>query len=213
MDILVNDENIKIERYELGSWATNSYVITCQKTGKCVLVDVPPGALTLIKELKGRKPEYILLTHSHIDHITGLKAFKDRVDVPVAVNAADESWLPAPPEIHLNDGDAVTVGDLKFKVLHTPGHTAGSLCYLYGKHLISGDTIFPGGPGKTWNKAEFAQIVQSLTEKIFTLPDETIVYPGHGATTVLKKEKEEYFIFASRPHDPRLHGDVVWLTS
>jgi glyoxylase-like metal-dependent hydrolase (beta-lactamase superfamily II) len=213
MDILVNDAEIRIERYELSSYATNSYLITCQKTGKCLLVDVPPGALTLIKELKGRVPEYIILTHSHIDHITGLKAFKDRVNVPVAVNAADESWLPMPPEMHLNDGDVVAAGKLKFKVIHTPGHTAGSLCYLYGKHLISGDTIFPGGPGKTWSKAEFSEVIKSLTEKIFILPDDTIVYPGHGGTTLLKKEKAEYAIFASRPHDPKLHGDVVWLSS
>jgi len=98
------------------------------------------------------------------------------------------------------------------KVLHTPGHTAGSLSFLTGKYLISGDTIFPGGPGKTGSPDMFRQIVNSITEKIFALPDDTQVYPGHGDATVLKKEKEEFTVFSSRPHSPDLCGDVLWLS-
>jgi len=98
-------------------------------------------------------------------------------------------------------------------VLHTPGHTPGSLCLLSGKHLFSGDTLFPGGPGKTGNPAAFEQIINSITEKLFILPDETLVYPGHGEDTVLGKEKQEFAVFSSRPRTPGLCGDVLWLSS
>jgi glyoxylase-like metal-dependent hydrolase (beta-lactamase superfamily II) len=79
--------------------------------------------------------------------------------------------------------------------------------------LLSGDTIFPGGPGKTWSPAAFKQIIESLTSKIFVLPDETEVHPGHGGVTILKKEKRDFEIFFSKPHDPKLCGDVSWLSS
>jgi hydroxyacylglutathione hydrolase len=115
--------------------------------------------------------------------------------------------------MELKDGDTIEVGKLKFKVLHTPGHTPGSLCFLVGKYLISGDTIFPGGPGKTGTPADFKQIVKSLDTRLFVLPDDTHVYPGHGDGTVLGKEKKEFAIFASKPHDPNLCGDVLWLSS
>jgi hydroxyacylglutathione hydrolase len=213
MDLVADSAVLSIERYELGSWATNSYHVVCRETGKSVLVDVPPGALTLIKELKGRVPDYILLTHSHIDHITGLKAFKARVNVPVAVHKDDEKWMDVPADIYLKGGDEVQFGKQKIDVMHTPGHTPGSLCFRLGDYLISGDTIFPGGPGKTWSKEDFQQIIESIKTKIIVLPDETQIYPGHGAGTVLKKEKDEFAVFSSRPHDPNLHGDVTWLNT
>ena len=113
----------------------------------------------------------------------------------------------------LNDGDTVSFGNLRLGVLHTPGHTPGSLCFKYGRYLISGDTIFPGGPGKTGSPVRFREIIKSLTEKIFVLPDDTLIYPGHGDSTVLKKEKDEFAVFSSHPPDPGLCGDVLWLAS
>ena len=89
----------------------------------------------------------------------------------------------------------------------------GSLCFKVGRYLISGDTIFPGGPDKTGSPADFKQIVKSITEKIFVLPDDTQIYPGHGDSTVLRKEKDEFAIFSSRPHNPDLYGDVLWLSA
>jgi glyoxylase-like metal-dependent hydrolase (beta-lactamase superfamily II) len=124
---------------------------------------------------------------------------------------ADTSNITPPPEILLNDGDVIRLGELEFTVLHTPGHTPGSLCFKVGPYLISGDTIFPGGPGKTGSGDDFRQIIKSITERIFILPDDTQIYPGHGDSTVLKKEEEEFAVFASRPHAEDLHGDVLWL--
>jgi glyoxylase-like metal-dependent hydrolase (beta-lactamase superfamily II) len=87
------------------------------------------------------------------------------------------------------------------------------MCFKTGEYLFSGDTIFPGGPGRTMGPQEFKQIEKSIDEKIWVLPDDTLIYPGHGAPTILKKEKEEYAIFSSITHDPELYGDVTWLNS
>jgi glyoxylase-like metal-dependent hydrolase (beta-lactamase superfamily II) len=87
------------------------------------------------------------------------------------------------------------------------------VCFLTGKYLISGDTLFPGGPGKTGSPGNLEQIIESIKGKILPLPDDTYVYPGHGDSTVLRKEKEEFAVFSSRPHDPNLCGDVLWLSS
>ncbi|MGB6339420.1 MAG: MBL fold metallo-hydrolase, partial [Candidatus Aminicenantaceae bacterium] len=104
-------------------------------------------------------------------------------------------------------------GNINLEVLHTPGHTPGSLCFIYDRYLFSGDTLFPAGPGRTSTPAAFEQIVRSLKEKIFPLPENTLIYPGHGASTILKKEKEEFAVFSSRTHPPNLCGDVLWLSS
>jgi glyoxylase-like metal-dependent hydrolase (beta-lactamase superfamily II) len=131
--------------------------------------------------------------------------------VSLAAHPADSSNITPPPEILLSDGDVIRLGELEFTVLHTPGHTPGSLCFKVGRYLISGDTIFPGGPGKTGSPDDFRQIVRSITERIFILPDDTQIHPGHGDSTVLKKEKDGFAVFASRPHADDLHGDVLWL--
>ncbi len=213
MAIIVNDRDIRIERMELGSWATNAYTVVCPQTGESALIDAPPEAWTIVKKLKDTNLKYILLTHSHIDHIAGLTALRKRVPAPLAVHAADnQEWLPFPPEILLKDGDVVQVGRIRIEALYTPGHTPGSMCFRMGKYLLSGDTLFPGGPGRTVGPAEFKLIIKSITEKILVLPDDTAVFPGHGDATVLRKEKEEFAVFASRPHSD-LSGDVVWLTA
>jgi glyoxylase-like metal-dependent hydrolase (beta-lactamase superfamily II) len=131
----------------------------------------------------------------------------------VALHPKDAVRLSFRPDMELKDGDTIEVGKLKLKVLHTPGHTPGSLSFLVGKYLISGDTIFPGGPGKTGTPADFKQIVKSVETRLFVMPDDTQVYPGHGQATVLGKEKKEFAVFMSKPHDPNLCGDVLWLSS
>ena len=213
MAIVVKDEHLQIERLELGFFGTNAYILTCRQTGDSVVVDAPAEANKIIDSLKGTNPRYILLTHNHMDHIGALAELRSKLGIPLAAHAEDAGILPSPPEIQLNDGYSISFGNIKLEVLHTPGHTPGSLCFKTGKYLLSGDTIFPGGPGKTSSPANLQQIVKSITGKIFTLADDTQVYPGHGDSTIIKKEKEEFAAFSSRPHNPNLCGDVLWLSS
>jgi len=213
MAVVANDDDIRIDKLPLGPFGTNAYILVCKKTQDSVLIDAPAEPETLIDKLKGTNPKYILLTHNHFDHTGALSELHSRLKVPLAAHAADSGNLPVKPEISLNDGDNIPVGNLNIEVIHTPGHTPGSLCFRAGSYLISGDTIFTAGPGKTGSPAALKQIIESLTAKIFVLPDDTQIHPGHGESTVLKKEKEEFAVFSSRPHDPNLCGDVVWLTS
>jgi glyoxylase-like metal-dependent hydrolase (beta-lactamase superfamily II) len=213
MKNVVQDNAVRITRLELGPFGTNAYIVVCQTTGDSILVDAPGEADEVLSQLAGTKPKYIVITHSHIDHIGALEELKSKLKIPVALHPKDAARLPSRPDIELNDGDTIEVGKLKLKVLHTLGHTPGSLCLLVGKYLIAGDTIFPGGPGKTGTPADFKQIVKSIETKLFVLPDDTEVYPGHGDATVLGKEKKEFAAFASKPHDPNLCGDVLWLSS
>ena len=148
-----------------------------------------------------------------MDHVGALSELHSKLGVRVAAHPLDANNLPILPEILLSDNDVISFGNIELKVLHTPGHTPGSLCFVTGQYLIAGDTIFPGGPGKTSSPAHLEQIIQSITKKILILPDDTQVYPGHGESTVLKREKEEFAIFSSRTHEPNLCGDVLWLTS
>ncbi len=213
MVVVVKDNNIQIERLELGPFNTNAYIVICLKTQDSVLIDAPSEASIIMNGLKGTNSKYIFLTHNHMDHIGALAELRTRLKVPLAAHALDTGNLLSPPEILVSNEDTISFGNLKFEVFHTPGHTSGSLCFKVGRYLIAGDTIFPGGPGNTRSPDAFKQIIKSITEKIFVLPDDTSIYPGHGESTVLKKEKEEFAVFSSHPHSPHLYGEILWLSS
>ena len=213
MECIARNEYVRIDRLKLGPFDTNSYIVTCPLTGDSVLVDAPAEASEILKASKGTHPRYILITHNHGDHIGALSELKSKLRIPIGAHHLDAKGLPLRPDILLEEGGKVPYGDIDLKVLHTPGHTPGSLCFLVGKHLISGDTIFPGGPGGTKSPTDLKLIIESITHKLFVLPDDTTIYPGHGDSTLLRKEKEEFAIFSSRSHDPNLCGDVLWISS
>ena len=212
MMVAASNNGLQIERLQLGPFGTNAYILLCPETKESAIVDAPAEADKIIARLKDTTPRYILLTHSHVDHIGAMAQLRQELKIPLAAHAADADVLSPPPEIMLEDGDAIDFGKIRMAVSHTPGHTPGSLCFITGGYLLSGDTLFPGGPGRTNTPADFARIVKSITEKIFTLDDNTQVYPGHGEPTTLKKEKDEFATFSSRPHHPDLCGDVLWLS-
>jgi hydroxyacylglutathione hydrolase len=214
MEIINETKNIRIGQLDVGGsmWA-NSYLITCTQTEESVLIDAPGKADQLLGQIREKNLKYVLMTHNHSDHIGALVKLKSTLKIPVYGHTDDASGYPVPLDIELTDTDIVTFGKLEVNVFHTPGHTNGSLCFLVGKFLFSGDTLFPGGPGYTASPAGFQLVVRSITSKIFNLPDDTIVYPGHGASTVLGKEKDEFKAFSSRPQSSDLCGDVLWLKS
>jgi hydroxyacylglutathione hydrolase len=210
--LIIQNEALRIEKFVLGPYETNAYTVTCLKTEESAVVDAPAEASVIIESLKSTNPRFLFLTHDHFDHTGVLVSLRMRLKVPLATHELSSYQLKTPPEILLNDGDIVTLGELKIKTLFTPGHTPGGLCFLADKYLFAGDTLFPGGPGHTESPDDFVTILASITQKIYSLPDDTVILPGHGDGTTVKKSKEEYAAFTSKPHGP-LYGDVAWLTS
>jgi glyoxylase-like metal-dependent hydrolase (beta-lactamase superfamily II) len=211
MTVVEKDETLRIEKIETSPFGTNAYIVACEATGESVLIDAPGDAEKILDRIEGTNPICIIITHRHMDHTGAILRLKDELNIPVAAHQADAESLPVEAEMLLDDGNIVSFGNVTLEVLHTPGHTPGSICLLTGNILLAGDTIFPGGPGKTSTPDDLRQIIQSLEQKIFVLPDDVKIYPGHGDPTTVKKAKEEYAIFSGKSHDPDLCGDVLWL--
>lgn len=134
----------------------------------------------------------ILVTHGHRDHHENVAQLRDLVKAPVGIAEADRDMLSVPADFLIEDRQVFRFGPHGLVALHTPGHTPGSVSFLLHPHLFTGDTLFPGGPGKTATSiGSFPTIIESIRSRLFTLPEETIVYPGHGRNTVLAEEKPQ----------------------
>jgi len=181
-------------------------------------VDAPEAPEAVIKQARETTVKTILITHNHMDHLAGFDTVFGAYNVPVYIGSADGEPLDGRGVTEWPSDDQIDlVGELKIRAIHTPGHTPGSTCYVVrteqGEHtlLLSGDTLFPGGPGRTGSPELFRQEVKSITSKLLTLPGNTIVFPGHGDDTTIAKSKDEYGVFAAKTHDEDLHGNVTWL--
>ena len=160
--------------------------------------------------LDGGRVTRIVVTHRHGDHWVSIDALKAKTGAPVSCHEADRERYAAKVDSTIADGEEIEIGGLRVRAIHTPGHTPGSLCFLVGRHLISGDTLFPGGPGRSDKPEDLQEEIRSITTKLFALPDETAVHPGHGDGTTICQAKREYAVFASREHPADLCGDVTW---
>ena len=205
------DGEIQITKINMGPYNNNGYVVACAETGEAVIIDTPAEPEKLLNELGDVQVKAILITHGHQDHLFGFEEITGQVDAPFGVGEADVELLPSPPGIILRDGATMDVGNQTIQFLSTPGHTSGSTCLLIGKHLFSGDTLFPGGPGKSRSPEALKQEIDSITRKLLVLPDDTAVYPGHGDDTTIGQARQEYQVFASKQHPDDLCGDVAWL--
>lgn len=160
--------------------STLTYLIVDDATHEAVLIDPVlaniESYLALMKELNCQL-KYSIETHVHADHITASGTLRERLNIKTAVS---EQCSPTQADIQLNDGDVLTVGSQKLKVIATPGHTLGSCCFLWGDRLFTGDTLLINGCGRTdFQNGSATTLYQSITNKIFILPDETLIYPGH----------------------------------
>ena len=205
-------KSLKINSVQEGL-ITNTYIVCDEETKEVLVVDPggePERIIEVINALDGNL-KYIFLTHCHLDHIGGIKGLQDEKGGKILVSRADSIGLyddkinlayyldlevpTLEDNSRLDDGDLIHIGNHEFKVILTPGHTEGGLCLYDAKEklVFTGDTLFSGAWGRTdLPTGDFNKIINSITERLMTLPDETIVYPGHGDITMIKDEKNIY---------------------
>ncbi|MQG75735.1 MAG: MBL fold metallo-hydrolase [SAR202 cluster bacterium] len=211
MPVHFENDTVRIHKTVASPYDNNAYIIVCKATNKSLIIDIPKDAVTVLAEAKDTDVVSVAITHGHGDHIEGYEEFRAGLTAPFGLHKDDaDRLLPHVSEFYLEDGATIEVGELSLKLMHTPGHTPGGVCLLLGKHLFSGDTLFPGGPGKTQTPEALKQVITSITERLFVLPDDTNVYPGHGSDTTIGASKAEYAVFTSRDHAADLSGDVLW---
>ncbi|WP_298704143.1 MBL fold metallo-hydrolase [uncultured Veillonella sp.] len=199
---------MKLYRLPLGPLQTNCYIIGEDESPRCWIFDPGSEGPYLVDLLKERKlkPEAILLTHGHGDHIGAVQALVDEFSIPVYIHEGDTEFLTN-SQVNLSaamglqitvsadiqyvvDGQTLVLGDFEFTVLHTPGHTPGGVCYYGHGLVIAGDTLFQESVGRTdFLGSSFDDLIAGIQEKLFVLPNETVVYPGHGPETTIGHEK------------------------
>jgi hydroxyacylglutathione hydrolase len=203
---------MKIECLSLGAFETNCYVLRSDEgAGDCMVVDPGMGAGRLVEFLREHQlnPVAVVLTHGHIDHMAGVAALRDEfTDIKVYIHKLDAGMLAEPhtnlsamtgefvsiepAEFSLEEGEVIELAGVKLSVLHTPGHTPGGIC-LYSEDegiVFTDDALFADSIGRTdFPNGSMSQLLKSIREKLFTLPDETKVYPGHGPITTIAHEK------------------------
>jgi glyoxylase-like metal-dependent hydrolase (beta-lactamase superfamily II) len=188
---------LTIVKLAVGFLSNNVYLLRCTASGEGLLIDAADEA-SRIRELvtfEGPPVSAILTTHRHPDHWQALAAIADEAGAAIYAGDADADALPVAADERLQQGDTITVGDLTLDVIALRGHTPGSVAVVYRDpsgipHLFTGDSLFPGGVGKTTTPADFQSLIDDVEQRIFdVLPDETWVYPGHGDDTTLGVER------------------------
>lgn len=191
---------------ELGELATNCYILTDENSA--VVIDPAADAALILKELESRrsKLESIVYTHAHCDHIGGSGELKRATGATVYMGRNENevfespvlslfSWLeteekPAPPDTLVSGGDEIPAGDIRLKVLDTPGHTPGGISLLAGKFLFTGDALFSGSIGRTdFPGSDHQALIESINSHILSLEDDVRIYPGHGPSTTVGRER------------------------
>jgi glyoxylase-like metal-dependent hydrolase (beta-lactamase superfamily II) len=188
-----------IVKTSVGPMDNNAYLVTCSRTGQTLLIDAANDASTLLDLVERYAPtlSLIVTTHQHRDHWLALAEVAKATGAPTAAHRLDAEPLPVKPDRLLAHGDTVTVGDLTFDVIHLQGHTEGSVALaLSGPaaggtvQLFTGDCLFPGGVGKTWQDGDFERLLDGVSARLFDVYDDsTVVYPGHGDDTTLGAER------------------------
>ena len=196
---------MEIKTFEAGPLSANNYLLT--DGDEAVLIDCSAFEPKILEELKGKTLKYILLTHGHFDHILGINKMREKTGAKVLVHEADVERIKESPKMmlymgmtgiqeqkvdeFLTDGQVIKFGNTEIKVIFTPGHTQGGVCYMVDDKLFSGDTLFRGSCGRCdLPGGNFLQIKDSIQKILFKLDDNTTVYPGHGETTTIGYEKK-----------------------
>lgn len=193
----------------LPAYQTNTWLLWDDQSLDAILIDPSAPSVEALQKIIDRKlkVQHIVITHGHGDHIGGIPYFKNMLGSQVAVHTSDAEMLvnnkknlseymgsplePAPADILLKDGDIIRMGSHLIQIIHTPGHTPGGICLLAKRFLISGDTLFEQSIGRTdFPGGSHEQLIFSIKHKLFTLPEDTVVFPGHGPRTSIGIEKK-----------------------
>jgi len=187
-----SNPDVEVHKVVVGPVDNNVFVVRCLATGDAVLLDAANEHEQLLELCQALGVKRVLETHGHWDHIQAVPALRE-AGYEVAVTAADAPKLKdVGYDVFIDDAEVIEIGRLRLHAIHNPGHTPGSISFkLDGTPLLfSGDTLFPGGPGNTsFPDADFDTIIHSITTKLFTFPDDTIVLPGHGDDTTIGTER------------------------
>lgn len=184
-----------LSKLAVGPHDNNCYLLRCRTTGSQILIDAAAEPERILDMIGPSGLVGIVTTHRHRDHWQALHDVQAATGAPTYAHAADASAVDVPTTHQLADGDIITFGDCSVRAIHIVGHTPGSVALLFDDpegppHLFTGDTLFPGGVGKTWSPEDFTHLIDDVSKKIFAiLPDETWVYPGHGKDTTLGVER------------------------
>jgi glyoxylase-like metal-dependent hydrolase (beta-lactamase superfamily II) len=182
--------DVRIDKYVVGPFENNVFIVRCKQTGESVLLDAANEHELLLEVSRATGVRRVLTTHGHWDHIQAVVAMRDAgIDVGIAPD--DAAMLPG-YDFTIADDEVIEVGDLRLRTIHTPGHTPGSTSFLLEGHpvLFSGDTLFPGGAGNTATpEGDFPLIIESIDRRLFTLPADLLVLPGHGLDTTIGTER------------------------
>jgi len=193
------DSGVRVDKLVVGPFENNVFVVRCTSTGEAVLIDAANEHDLLLDVCRETGVRRVLTTHGHWDHIQAVEAVRD-AGIDVGISSADAQMLPS-YDFVIPDGEEYAVGDLKLRAIHNPGHTAGSTSFELVGHpvVFSGDTLFPGGPGNTSTPgASFKQIIESIDRRLFTLPPDMLVFPGHGLDTTIGTERPHLDEWAER---------------
>jgi glyoxylase-like metal-dependent hydrolase (beta-lactamase superfamily II) len=185
-----NDDQIEIHKLVVGPVDNNVFVMRCKATGDAVLLDAANEHEKLLELCQRLNVRRVLETHGHWDHIQAVPQLRD-AGYSVGITAEDAAMLPSYDEV-IEDDSVIQIGDVRLHTIHTPGHTPGSMSFLVegSPVLFSGDTLFPGGPGNTtFPGGDFDTIIASIDRRLFTLPEGTLVLPGHGDDTTIGTER------------------------
>lgn len=195
----------------VGPWPMNTYSVICEQTKTSTIIDPGSDTEKILALVEGTRVDKILLTHGHFDHVLALGEIKEATAAPVYLHPKDAETFEVEFDIPLAGGEAISVGNLVLKAVHTPGHTPGQVCFDLGDNrIIVGDTIFVGGPGKTWSAEDFATTMKIMQEIVFTWPDKTQFYPGHGPSGIIGTERPAFEAFVAHGWDANTLGDVTW---
>jgi hydroxyacylglutathione hydrolase len=206
--VLLKRHRLSLQMLTVGEWGANCYLL--EGNGQCLVVDPGDEPERILAALAGRPVVAIVLTHGHRDHLGAVAAIRQVTGAPLWLHPADTAAFGVQADRELAHGESVRVGWFGVRIEHMPGHTPGSVCLRFDERALVGDTLFPGGPGRTDSPQALDDLVASLRNVVFAWPDETRFFPGHGEGSTIGVVRPAFRAFEVRARPAGLCGDVEW---